>query len=355
MLVLQSYHQARMPRIRKNTIQAQHHEWSLVTQSWTSNVPTNSMWNYVLNNGMTHMIADGDLHHARQRLGDIMFTGFFLEQCYERRFDDFSPVLKLWRIIGIEYAQQCYLDALEKISNVSDWQLQIIRYVVEFLRDAGWKDEAVQIANASVSIHITVLGEDNKETAESQIQLALSLKSCKQTPKAIPIARKALATQRKHLGPDEAKLYVSVNSLASMLAAVEAFEESKSLYQEAVSNRSRLLGEKHPKTLVSIASYAHMLGKMGLHKEAIPLHHKAHLGRKNTLGAMHPKTLNSCINLGNSLMATNQLQKAEEKYLECLQGRLKILGPNHSKTKNAQRKLTLCKERIIANQLPDTH
>jgi tetratricopeptide (TPR) repeat protein len=339
-----------MPRLRQVTIDNQHHQWSRMTKAWSSTVPENSFWRYVLNNGMIHMICVDEIEQARSRLSDILFSGCFLEKCYAKNLDDFSPLLKLWRVLGTEYAQRCYLEAISRLVLTSDWQLQIIRYVVEFLRDAGWREEALEIAEASQQLHISRLGEAHADTAESQIQLALAFKACKQTSKAIPIAKKAVEVQRQQLGPDDPRLYVSVNSLASMLGAIQSYTESDKLFREAIEHRSRLLGEKDSKTLVSIASFAHMLGKMGRHEEAINLHRKAHSGRKKLLGPLHPKTLSSCINLGNSLMALNLLKEAREKYTECLQGRMSILGEDHSRTRNAKKKLIICEQRIKATE-----
>ena len=335
-----------MLRFRAKTLENQHHQWGQLTNEWTADVPTTSLWNYVLREGITHHLAVNNREAAKRRLSDLMFSGAFLDWCYMRLADDYTPLLKIWRVLGIDEARQHYQRAVPALIISHPSQLLLLRQVVEFMRDCKWGAVAVKASEASQKIHIEWLGEGHWETAESQIQWALSLKYENRTKEAIPIAFQALAAQRNALGSDDPRVYVSVNSLASMLNAVNRYEEAAEYFDEAIEARSRLLGPEHPKTLISIASFAHLLSKMGQEQRAEPYHLRAFEGRSKLLGKKHPKTLNSAYNYGKCLMAQGQPEAAIELLEYCVNGRLEVLGRQHKVTGWAINLLKKCRKLI---------
>ena len=44
-----------------------------------------------------------------------MFTGALLDWYYNQHHDDYTPVLRLWRVIGLEHAESEYRNAIESI------------------------------------------------------------------------------------------------------------------------------------------------------------------------------------------------------------------------------------------------
>ncbi len=332
-----------MTRLRKRTQRALHQPWCAVTSDWVPEVPANRFWFYALRYGVGHMLAAGETEQARSRLSDLMFTGAYLDWCYTALSDDFSPLLKLWRALGAsEEARAYYAQAVERLELTEAERLIWLRHVVEYLRDVGWRQEAIDAAQAALRIHTDLVGPEHPGTAASKNQLALALKAAKRVDEAIPLATDALAVQRRHFSRDDPKLYVTVNSLASMLNAAKRYDESEVLFREAIENRSRLLGADHPKTLISIASFAFMLTKMGKHQESEPFHRQVVEQRSEILGELHPKTLHSCSNLGLCLTELNRLDEA----LPLLEGAVKqlnaVLGPDHPRTKTATKRLESC-------------
>ena len=73
-----------------------------------------------------------------RRLSDLMFSGSFLDWCYIRLADDYTPLLKLWRILGIDEAREHYRQAVPSLTITDPSQLLLLRQVVEFMRDCKW-------------------------------------------------------------------------------------------------------------------------------------------------------------------------------------------------------------------------
>ena len=338
-----------MSRLRNRTRRALHLPWCEVTADWVPEVPADRFWFYALRYGVGHMLAAGEDERARERLSDLMFTGAYLDWCYTALSDDFSPLLQLWRALGAEEARAYYAQAVDRLQLKEAERLIWLRHVVEYLRDAGWRQEAVDGARVALRIHAELAGDEHPETAASKNQLALALKAAGRVDEAIPLTTHALAVQRQHLGADDPELYVTVNSLASMLNAAKRYDESEALFREAIENRTRLLGADHPKTLISIASFAFMLTKMGKHPESEPFHRQVVERRREILGDLHPKTLRSCANLGLCLTELGQLEEARALLEEAVTRSSAVLGADHPRTTVAQKRLNACLAKQIAH------
>ena len=321
-------------RVRKKTVTRFHHFWCDATDDWEIHHPKTSHFLYVLLYGIQHMLMTNQKERTRKKLGDIMFTGALLDWHYIHNNDDSSPVLFLWRVIGLEHAKEQYTNAVNDIEIQDPSHLYVLRQVVEFVRDSFDKELAVEVAKASCKEHQRI-EKDGYDVSESYRQLALALKADGKSKVALPWMRKALEIQRRVLHRDDPDLYVSVNSIASILNSLSMFDEAIEFYEEAIQNRTRLLGEDHPKTLISMASYAFLLNKTNAFQKAKPYHHQVLLNRKKVLGIMHPKTLTSMINYANCLYPLGYLTQSAALLKKCYESRRKLLGEQHSRTKNA--------------------
>ena len=220
-----------------------------------------------------------------------------------------------------------------------------VRHFVEFTRDASWYDLAIDVAYASMSIHLKILGLDDIQTAKSQIQYALVLKRLRRSKEALPIALQGLETHRKFLDKNNPDLYVCINSVASLSSALGLYRESEALFMEAIENRTRILGKKHYKTLTSLASYGFMLHKSGSSERALSIQHHVFEARKEVLGENNTKTLLSCYNYANVLMKLGKLDHAQGLLLDCLQRREKVLGKEHIAVRKTQKAIEECTAR----------
>lgn len=328
-----------MPKLRTRTIENCHQQMCDATEQWSMDRAESGLSFYVLLNGIHHMLILGKLDEARKQLGKLMFTGALLDWHYRQKHDDYTPVLRLWRVVGLEQAESEYLNAIESLEVRHLEHFRILRQVVEFIRDAFAKQLAVTVAQASLNEHERLL-EDGYDLSESYRQFALALKANKEASEALPWMRKALSIQRRVLNVDNANLYVSVNSLASILNAVQEFDESITLYEEAIENRGRLLGLEHPKTLISLASYAFLLNKTKQFEKALPVHKRVLKGRQKLFTLRHPKTLISMYNYANCLHPLGYLTQAVDLFKQCLELRRVVLGAEHRQTMNAQRQYT---------------
>ena len=109
-----------MPRLSQATIVETHQVWHDLTSEWTIDVADNSLWFYILRHGIAHMLICGEAEAARARLADVLFSGRYLSWCYELLNDDFSPMLKMWNVLGHEYARSSYAHAIPKIQVSKD-------------------------------------------------------------------------------------------------------------------------------------------------------------------------------------------------------------------------------------------
>jgi tetratricopeptide (TPR) repeat protein len=325
-----------MIRVRKKTVQRLHSLWCNATEDWKIDDPKSSHYLYVLLFGIHHMLTIHQKEKARAKLGDLMFTGALLDWYYVQNDDDCSPVLFLWRVLGLEHAKKQYRNAIQDVNLKDVSFLYVLRQVVEFVRDAFGKELGVEVSKVSCTEHERLVN-DGYDLSESYRQYALALKSDGESKLALQWMRKALEIQRRVLSPDNPDLYVSINSIASILNSLSMFEESTLFYEEAIENRTRLLGAEHPKTLISIASYAFLLNKIKEFDKAKPFHHQVLISRKEILGIKHPKTQNAMYNYASCLYPLGYITQSLALYKRCYELRMKILGSEHTRTINAKR------------------
>ena len=336
-----------MPRLRRSTTARQHAAVGRACEAWPTDLGE-ALARYVLRQGVLHLVARGWHDRAQARLADLDFFGAYLVWCYEEGFDDFTPALRLWRLLGDETAGARYEAAAAAYQPSTGTGLAGLRRVVEFVRDADWKDAMVPVAEAALQAHTQRLGANHAETAACAVELGLALKNRNQPAEAQQVIAAALAVQRRELHPDDPALYVTVNSLASTEAACGHFAVSQTLYEEALAQRTRLLGPEHPKTLVSLASLAYLFTKQGLHQTAAPLHQQVVDKRTRALGPDHPKTLTACVNLGRALTELGRFAEAEPHLVRAVERRRALLGAAHARTRNAERRLQACRDGLAA-------
>ena len=280
------------------------------------------------------------------RLGDIFFSGALLDWCYQSKADDFSYVLKLWNILGIEKAQYYYAQNLSLHSNVDKERLLYLRHIVEFMRDCSWYSLAIQMGEIVIQKHDDLLGSKHIHTAEIKMKHALSLKRVHRFEEAIPLAEEALAVFQQHLSTDDPQLYAQYNSMASLYAGNEHYPLAENFFQLAIAERTRLLGAHHPKTLISTASYAFLLFKMKRYSQALPLQKEVYEARSILLGDNHPKSLLAAYNYADNLCIHEQYQEAHLIITDCYQRRIQVLGTSHRLTTKAHTLLQHCTEKI---------
>jgi len=280
------------------------------------------------------------------RLGDVFFSGALLDWCYQYKADDFSYVLKLWNILGIENAQYYYAKNLSLHSNVEIEQLLYLRHIIEFMRDCSWYNLAIQMGETVIQKHEHLLGSQHIHTAEIQMKHALSLKRVHRFEEAIPLAEAALVVFQQYLSPNDPNLYVQYNSMASLYAGNKQYSLAEKFFQLAIQERTRLLGAQHPKTLISTASYAFLLFKMKRYSQALPLQKEVYEVRSILLGDNHPKRLLAAYNYADNLCIHKQYQDAHLIIEDCYVRRIQVLGISHRLTTKAHTLLQHCIEKI---------
>ena len=168
---------------------------------------------------------------AKARLADIAYTGCYLDWLNQYRQEDFSPLLCMWRVLGLEEAQDLYTKAIDNIDLPNADNLSFLRHSIEFFRDAGWLKTAIYTSKAAVKEHEKLLGKNDPQTLISLNQYALAEKWVGNFPVAIAAAETSLSGLRIIWGKDNPELYTIISSLAAIHNAAGHFAEAEALFE----------------------------------------------------------------------------------------------------------------------------
>ncbi len=177
-----------------------------------------------------------------------------------------------------------------------------------------------------------LLGEQDPETAEARVSLALALKQRGQYPEAERHYRAALSAQALALGEDSVEVAATRNGLAELLHVLHDLEQAATLHRAALRVRVERLGNNHIDTATSMSNLASTLRDRGGAEnmiEAEQLMRTALTTRQQLLGA-HPHTAVSLNRLGLLLLyGGRDLDEATALLRQALDMRRNLLPPDH--------------------------
>jgi tetratricopeptide (TPR) repeat protein len=196
----------------------------------------------------------------------------------------------------------------------------------------GLYDAALPLQRTALATRRRVLGDDNRYTLESVIDLGNLLRLQGKLVESERYDREALQNTRRVLGEDNPDTLDAINNMGAVLDEEGRQDEEEPYMREALAIRRRLLGEKDPDTLASIVNMGVLLEKQYKLGEAEPYIREAVEKMRAVLGENSPLTLFAVGNLGFLLEAEGKLAEAERYDRDVLAKRRIALGDEHPDT-----------------------
>ncbi len=218
----------------------------------------------------------------------------------------------------VEFSCRVNMDLLDRAGN--------------YLLGRAAYSEARPLFERALALGEKALNPDDRSTAASLNNLALTLKAQGDLAGARPLYERALAIREKTLGSEHEDTAQSLNNLALLIQAQGDLAGARLLFERALAIREKALGSEHSHTAQSLSNLAVLLVEQGDLAGARPLHARALAIREKALGAEHPDTAESLNNLANLLQAQGDLKGARPLYERALAIFEKALGPEHPNT-----------------------
>jgi len=191
---------------------------------------------------------------------------------------------------------------------------------------------------AALDERLTLLGDADLLTAESQHALGNTLEAIGRLPEALSLYTAAAVTLRARR-PDSPLAARTYNNLGRVLYAAREFAEARRFHARALEIRQRHLGADHPDTATSFNNLGAVARAEGDLAAAHSLFEQAREIRERVLGPDHPYTAISFNNLAEVLAAEGRVPEAVALHERALAIRLARFGPNHPETARSQHNL----------------
>jgi CHAT domain-containing protein/Tfp pilus assembly protein PilF len=197
------------------------------------------------------------------------------------------------------------------------------------LIEQGKYDEAIPLAQRSLTIRENILGTDHPDVATSLNNLAALYSKQGKYAQAEPLYQRSLAIKEKALGTDHPSVATSLNNLAVLYSKQGKYAQAEPLYQRSLAISEKALGTDHPDVATSLNNLAELYSNQGKYVRAESLYQRSLVISEKALGTDHPDVATSLNNL--ALLYSNQgkYAQAEPLYQRSLAISEKALGTNH--------------------------
>ncbi|CCX13697.1 Similar to Putative phosphatidate cytidylyltransferase; acc. no. Q9P381 [Pyronema omphalodes CBS 100304] len=201
-----------------------------------------------------------------------------------------------------------------------------------YLEDNSRYEEAEKLAERSLTLRKSLLGEDSFDTWQSMSNLADIYRNQNKFSEAEKLEKRVMMATRKIHGESHPDTLRSMNKLAVILHAQEKYKGAHNMRLKIFELRKKTLGEQHPATLrsmqdlaVAICNQYNCLDAEVMQKRALEL-------CKKYLGNEHLDTVECKSKLAYIHKQASEWDEAETLYEEVLKIRRRILGENHPNT-----------------------
>ena len=139
------------------------------------------------------------------------------------------------------------------------------------LYQQGKFSEAIPLAEQSLAIRKSILGENHLDVAGSLNNLAELYENQGRYSEAEPLLKQTLELFRRILGENHPNVALSLNNLAELYYSQGRYSEAEPLFKQALELRKRTLAENHPDVALSLNNLAELYENQGRYSEAEPL------------------------------------------------------------------------------------
>ena len=150
-------------------------------------------------------------------------------------------------------------------------------------------------------------GNASYKTVAARNTLAKALRNAGNFNEAIDLYQGTLELHLARLGPIHPQTLRSRSRLANTYYAAGQYGKAAGQFKDILNQRALVLGQQHPDTLRSRGSLANTYACLGLHTEAAALHLQTLQEREEVLGQDHPRTRLSRRRLESALKAAESL------------------------------------------------
>lgn len=166
-------------------------------------------------------------------------------------------------------------------------------------------------------------------TASTQNNLGVLLKRRSDFDEAESLLRKSVATRREVLGDTNKETAESLTNLAAVLKHQGKLDAAEQTYRESIEAFRRSVGERHYRVAVGLNNLALVLRERNALEEAVKIAHESLAIRRQVFGDRHPAIATGTHNLAMLLVDTGDFEQGERKYRDALALRRDLLGPRH--------------------------
>jgi tetratricopeptide (TPR) repeat protein len=165
----------------------------------------------------------------------------------------------------------------------------------------GQPSIALPLEERALSISEAKLGQEDPVVATRLNNLAQTLTSLEQHPKALALQQRALNITEKTASPDDPLIATRLSNLAATLTTLGRHEEALPLQQRALTITESRLGTDHADTALRLDNLAWTLAALGRYEDALTLRLRALAITEARRGADHLSTGLRLNNLGSTM------------------------------------------------------
>ncbi len=202
----------------------------------------------------------------------------------------------------------------------------------------GEYDEAIELYERALRIHMVTLGEMHADTASNIMSIGVSYSHLGHHKRSIELYERALRIQIATLGEMHADTALSISSMGTSYSKMGQEDRAIELYERALRIQIATLGDMHADTAGTISSMGSSYSKKGQEDRAIELYERALRITMATLGEMHADTARIFSSMGTSHLKKGQYDLAIAETERALRICLKALAPPEQ-TKQTQQSL----------------
>jgi tetratricopeptide (TPR) repeat protein len=255
------------------------------------------------------LMAQAELQEQRERFAEAITA----RQELLRRRQELHG-LDDWRVTDARLD----LQDTQKLARLDARQRQELRQAAQWnaeefrLNQQGRSKEALPLAEKALATRRAILGEKDRLTALSWLNLGALHQALNRTAQALRCYQQALQVCKAALGEKHPHYADSLNNLARLYQAMGDHQAARPLLQQTLQVIKAALGEKHPTYATSLNNLAWLYKDMGDHKAALPLYKQALQVCKTALGEKHPHYATSLNNLAGLHQGMKQHKQAQQ-------------------------------------------
>ena len=207
--------------------------------------------------------------------------------------------------------------------------LAILNGRIGELYNTGQYSEAIPLAEKSLAMTRSQVGDDHPEMAERMGWLALLYEIQGRYLDAEPLFKRSLAIELKIFGPDHPHSVAALNNLALLYKHQGRLAEAEPLYRQSLALREKAFGPDHPEVGAALNNLGALYRTQGRFADAEQMYKRDLAIAEKALGPNHPDVANSLNNLAELYRAQGRYTEGEPLLKRSLAISEKALGPDH--------------------------